>query len=301
VSVLRPLSRSAGAAPIELLAVRKRRACGFTLIELLIVVAIIALLVAILVPTIERARESAARSVCTANLGAIGKGMALYKMSSSDRYPVLRDVYPLGGNRRLQVQAVFRQSSIRPFDDRAGWDEDTYGDAAQQCFYMLIYHDLVDAESFVCPSTEDVAFRKTAGTHAFRDASQISYGIQFPTKKSIGQSGGLDHNDHMSPLNDKLSTDMVIAADRAATEMFNDNLDHESNSDNHTKAGQSILRVGGSARFTTTPWVGAVMDNVFIRDVDGNTGKVITGQTNFWAPTRQRLDSMVVNSEWESQ
>ncbi len=51
---------------------------GFTLIELLVVVAIIAVLVAILLPTLTRARESARRVVCAANLKQIAGGYYFY-------------------------------------------------------------------------------------------------------------------------------------------------------------------------------------------------------------------------------
>lgn len=60
---------------------------AFTLVELLVVIGIIAVLIGLLVPSLSRARESANRAKCLANLRAIGQAIALYANDFKDRVP----------------------------------------------------------------------------------------------------------------------------------------------------------------------------------------------------------------------
>lgn len=61
---------------------------GFTLIELLVVVAIIALLISILLPSLQRARESARVTVCIANLRGVGQATHTYFNDYRQQFPM---------------------------------------------------------------------------------------------------------------------------------------------------------------------------------------------------------------------
>ena len=70
---------------------------GFTLVELLVVIGIVAVLVGILLPTLSKARESAARAACLSNLRQLHLLLVQYADANRQFVPVgYRDGSPAG-------------------------------------------------------------------------------------------------------------------------------------------------------------------------------------------------------------
>jgi prepilin-type N-terminal cleavage/methylation domain-containing protein len=77
---------------------RRQPLHGFTLVELLVVISIIALLLSIMMPALQKARESAVRVKCTANLHEQGLALSAYGAAYNKFPPAVGSgAWPFGG------------------------------------------------------------------------------------------------------------------------------------------------------------------------------------------------------------
>src|SRR5438270_6517750 len=67
------------------------RTRAFTLIELMVVLAIIGVLTGLLLPVLNRTRETGRSAACLSNLHQIGIGLQIYVQENQNNLPVLYD------------------------------------------------------------------------------------------------------------------------------------------------------------------------------------------------------------------
>src|SRR4051812_39401140 len=93
---------------------RKPTRGAFTLVELLVVIGIIAVLISILLPTLSKAKQSAARAACLSNLRQIGQMFNVYAAEN-------RQQIPLGTNSDSYQGSYFLAIGSPPSVRYPGW------------------------------------------------------------------------------------------------------------------------------------------------------------------------------------
>jgi prepilin-type N-terminal cleavage/methylation domain-containing protein/prepilin-type processing-associated H-X9-DG protein len=251
---------------------------GFTLVELLVVIGIIALLISILLPSLNRARETANRVKCASNLRQLGQAIMLYSNENRGAFPRVK--YVPGA---AVTQTWGNQGAAWPARGDS-FDHATNNDVTASLYLLMKTQDIT-SEVFTCPSSNQERWNFGGGQNTALNHSNwegqtginrnLSYSYQAPFPNNNAVASGWK-------LNNTLSAEYAVAADmnpgtnttgagtaaRAASQVTTTSSSAEmkgANSVNHDRDGQNVLYGDGHVEFQQNPFVGVQRDNIWTR------------------------------------
>jgi prepilin-type N-terminal cleavage/methylation domain-containing protein/prepilin-type processing-associated H-X9-DG protein len=261
------------------------RTRGFTLVELLVVIGIIALLISILLPSLNRARETANRVKCAANLKAIGNSLLLYSNDNKGIYP--RTIYSQGTYPLVPTWGT-GATSTNPFTSGPAPSQRPYDNDISAAIYLILTTQDITGDSFVCPSSSNDKWDFGGGSNTAANwsnwnttetAKHLSYSYQNPYPDTPAVNAGFR-------LNSSVGADYAVFADInpgtiisydnmggpsisdnviEPTSTSNANMQQKANSNNHDKAGQNVLFGDGHVEWVQTAFCGQGADNIYTR------------------------------------
>jgi prepilin-type N-terminal cleavage/methylation domain-containing protein len=124
---------------------RRRYRTAFTLVELLVVIGIIALLISILLPSLNKAREAAARTQCMSNMRSLAQALNIYAAQNQGRFPP-----HLKGIDNYNTYPAYHPSWNTPEYNQGRLAADGYVGVG----YLIRNGQIKDGKAFYCPKME---------------------------------------------------------------------------------------------------------------------------------------------------
>jgi len=250
---------------------------GFTLVELLVVIGIIALLISILLPSLNRARETANRVKCASNLRQIGQAILLYSNDSKGPYP--RTIYIVNSAPNDTGKSTGLSQVTDPFSSSGVGSGGQGINNVPVALFLLMRTEDITSGVFVCPSSNATPDNFGGGSNVvanFVDFGTISQNLSYsycnpyPDVNALGAGfkmvQGLDPTFAVAAdINPGTSggggADNVLAVTQSSSGVQV----RLGNSNNHNKDGQNVLYGDGHVEFQASPFVGTNADNIYTR------------------------------------